>query len=456
MASTASAEIRRPSRNTPQEFFQETLEFFETDDEVVNVVKAPLLRDEFDVEDKDGNLMVLDEVQVSKKLFLQLFYEELDQLDDLQTQETENTVIERHHTGKTQERGIPTFQSDEEKPLHKKTVFKAKSLAPLILLVGLSGCGFLAHTMICNSSKTRYDLSSLSPMEGMVKEYSDPIGTNVEEELPDIVSERESCTANGTATSSPVDWHIISNNDHESAQYGSELGENDDEKQRTQHGEEKIYFEKTASSPADLPIISNNDHKLDQYEKEPGENDDEKQGTEHGEEGISFAKVTEVATSTVDTEDDTTQTISKYIASLSGNEEDSDNLKGNSKSVMDEDSEVPIKAENFVQIEDAEILDEEDDQGIIEEDINTSLVTEQPTLVVDTLSPETIHSDKDPKALDANDSNTDEDTKRIREGFPVKRRRNIFYAYRKCARRVLCSVRNIFGRVKAFLKFRRE
>eukprot|EP00547_Thalassionema_nitzschioides_P012710 CAMPEP_0194260372 /NCGR_PEP_ID=MMETSP0158-20130606/45478_1 /TAXON_ID=33649 /ORGANISM="Thalassionema nitzschioides, Strain L26-B" /LENGTH=437 /DNA_ID=CAMNT_0039000461 /DNA_START=143 /DNA_END=1457 /DNA_ORIENTATION=+ len=171
------------NNNTPQEFFQETLDYFETDDEVVDIIKAPpLLTDElllFEKKNDETNLMVLDEIHVCEKMVLRrpkLFYEELEQLDD---------CLAQQESSKRKERTGSFFRSTttNEKKKKKKFVLKAKSLTPLVILVGLSGCGFLAHTTRLGKSSSNNiiqqqdDVDQLADPSSSLMMESDTVGT---------------------------------------------------------------------------------------------------------------------------------------------------------------------------------------------------------------------------------------------------------------------------------------
>mmetsp|Transcript_6265 Transcript_6265/g.9632 ORF Transcript_6265/g.9632 Transcript_6265/m.9632 type:complete len:350 (-) Transcript_6265:56-1105(-) len=185
------------SRNTPQDFFKETLEFFESDDDVVSIIKGPLIKDEFNNGGKsDENLMVLDEIQTYERQYLKQFYDELDQLDHMVNKENKDA-------GKDPKSSIPATPSDGKKAIQGRPLLHAKkTLTPLVLLFVLSACVFLATTPLHKSATTDRTVSLSSQMENTNHGYNDTSGINVEEELFHNNLEESSSIVEGTATSS--------------------------------------------------------------------------------------------------------------------------------------------------------------------------------------------------------------------------------------------------------------
>lgn len=189
------------SRNTPQDFFKETLEFFESDDDVVSIIKSPPVKDEFNFGgNSDENLMVPDEIQIYERQYLKQFYDELHQLDHMVNKENKD---------------IPATPSDGKKSIQGRPLLHTKTLTPLVLLFVLSACGYFATTPLHKSATTRRAVSLSSHMENTKYDYNDTSGIDVEEEVFHNNLEKSLSIVEGTATSSPAYLIEIESNSNE-------------------------------------------------------------------------------------------------------------------------------------------------------------------------------------------------------------------------------------------------
>eukprot|EP00547_Thalassionema_nitzschioides_P006651 CAMPEP_0194217832 /NCGR_PEP_ID=MMETSP0156-20130528/22340_1 /TAXON_ID=33649 /ORGANISM="Thalassionema nitzschioides, Strain L26-B" /LENGTH=497 /DNA_ID=CAMNT_0038946975 /DNA_START=94 /DNA_END=1588 /DNA_ORIENTATION=+ len=198
--SVTSTQGQRSLRNTPQDFFKETLDLFDNDEDVVAVVKVPKLTDEFDNSDVDDKLMVHEEIQVYETLSLLQFHEEHEQLDRMmQIRKHKEEFTESQLVGKSDERSA--FRSNEQNTNQKKKKIlptASSSLRrPIIFLFGLLGCSFVAHMLLYKTPSISNNVVSSSSSS-----MHDNVVTLVEEELPRNSFAEETSIVKNTVTSS--------------------------------------------------------------------------------------------------------------------------------------------------------------------------------------------------------------------------------------------------------------
>jgi len=218
---TATVKPRQQSNSadrtfSPQEFFQDTLTLFDTDEEVLAIAKDLDFKHELSYSYPYESPKLLDEIKVYEVLSLQQLYNELDQLEELHSTLNQERGSEEHCTRQHEERSIAR-PTNKDKAIQTKVSSRTSLLTQCFVFLGLVGFGFCIHFLVGQYYKANDDDRSILPLSE--DKLNATHGTKTGEEIVLTRLEEDNRSIKDILTSSATKLLATSKNDMESVSY---------------------------------------------------------------------------------------------------------------------------------------------------------------------------------------------------------------------------------------------